>query len=202
MTNSFEHGAHPSLQFSVPDPWFAASALPDRSSLLPAKPSVPMELAITRRSRFAVPANDSAPLQARTVARSVIALMIGTGDSAQRTIRRIENCLTELVESASTRTAGPDILCEVSLDSEHVFISVEHDEASPEEQDKNATARRLDSYSEADFFTIAWPPSAWPIRSSSIATPCTPSVVETIADDHGTHIHGTTRQTWAAVRRI
>ncbi|MFI9052494.1 hypothetical protein [Streptomyces sp. NPDC053427] len=100
------------------------------------KPTLPTGLSITRRSRFAVKANGSASIQARTVARSVLALMLGTGDSAERTTRRIENCLTELVAIAYTRTRGHDMLCEVWLDSEHVFISVEHDEALPVHADQ------------------------------------------------------------------
>ncbi|MFB6505583.1 hypothetical protein ACFC07_22170 [Streptomyces sp. NPDC056099] len=156
------------MQFTF-DPAYAAMTLPDRPSLLPAKPPLPTGLAITRRSRFTVAANGSASVQARKVLRSVLALMVGTGHEAERTVRRIENCLSELVAVAYLRTYGEDMLCEVWMDSEHVFISVEHDEALPALP--NETTLGL-------------------------------NVVKTIADDYGTHITGTTHQTWAAIRRI
>ncbi|WP_433860116.1 hypothetical protein [Streptomyces kronopolitis] len=125
-----------------PEPWAPPNAVQDthtgsttlsadRHALLPNKPALPAGLAITRRSRFAVKAEGSASIQARTVVRSVLALMVGTGGSAELTARRIENCLAELVAIAYTRTRGEDMLCEVWMDGEHVFISVEHDEALP-----------------------------------------------------------------------
>ncbi|MEV0487325.1 hypothetical protein AB0I69_42835 [Streptomyces sp. NPDC050508] len=126
-------------------------------------------MAITRRSRFTVSSNGSASVQARKVARSVLGLMVGTGNDAERTVRRIENCLSELVAVAYLRTFGADMLCEIWMDAEHVFISVEHDEALPVQPSETSAGL---------------------------------NIVKTIADDYGTHITGTTHQTWAAIRRV
>ncbi|MFD7764102.1 hypothetical protein [Streptomyces microflavus] len=132
---------------------------------LPEKPALPTGLAITRRSAFTVTANDRASDQACNIARSVLALMIGSDDAAERTVRQVLMCFGELVSLASTRTDGTDMLCEVWMDSHHLFVCVEHDERSPAGTDPALT------------------------------------FVKAIADDHGTHIAGTTHQTWAAIRR-
>ncbi|MFD3815228.1 hypothetical protein ACFWRZ_09180 [Streptomyces rubiginosohelvolus] len=146
----------------------ASLTLPSRPQLLPEKPALPTGVAILRRSRFTVTANGSASIQARNVVRSVLALMVGSDAAAERTVRRVENCLTELVAIAYTRTRSADMLCEVWMDSSHLFISVEHDEALPDRHDETTVGL---------------------------------NVVKTIADDYGTHITGTTHQTWAAIRR-
>ncbi|MFD9248350.1 hypothetical protein [Streptomyces bottropensis] len=70
-------------------------------------------------------------MQARTVARPALQLILGAGDHAERLSRRIETCLAELVALAYTVTTDELLLCSVWTDQEHVFLSVEHDHALP-----------------------------------------------------------------------
>ncbi|MGW0757070.1 hypothetical protein ACWD1Y_11380 [Streptomyces sp. NPDC002814] len=104
----------------------------DSPTLLPEKPALPAGLAITRRIRFPVDATGAAALQARSVARPALRLILGAGDQAERLSRRIETCLAELVALAYTVTTDDMLLCSVWTDDEHVFLSVEHDHALPQ----------------------------------------------------------------------
>lgn len=110
----------PTLPLSLPCP-----------ALLPQKSAFPTGIGITRRSRFPIAATGEAPQQARAVARSVLSLFLGSDQAAARTSSRVQVCLSELVAIAFTRTHGDTLLCEMWKDSEHVFVSVEHDEPLP-----------------------------------------------------------------------
>lgn len=96
----------------------------------PAPATVPTRCAIKRSARFVVNADGSAPLQARAVARSLLTLCL-TNPNPERTIRRVQTCLSELVAVAYTRAHDDTLLCALWLDTEHVFISVEHAEPLP-----------------------------------------------------------------------
>ncbi|MFJ5142950.1 hypothetical protein [Streptomyces sp. NPDC088707] len=94
---------------------------------LPVAATLPVGLTITHRSRFVLSRNASAPMQAWTVVGRVLPLMLNrSGESAQRTVRQVQACVTELVEFASSRTVEDSVLGEVWLDQQHVFVSVEH----------------------------------------------------------------------------
>jgi hypothetical protein len=57
----------------------------------------------------------------------VLPLMLGRSDDAARlTVRGVQTCLMELVEFARDRTSDDSVLCEVWLDQQHVFVSIEH----------------------------------------------------------------------------
>ncbi|WP_330335682.1 hypothetical protein OHS33_38535 (plasmid) [Streptomyces sp. NBC_00536] len=112
--------------------------LPDRPALLPEKPALP-----THSSRFPVRASGNAALQARPVARSVLKLILGASDNAERTTRRVETCLAELVAAAYTRTSSDYLICEIGVDSDHVFVTVEHEEALPTSPDETTIGLHL-----------------------------------------------------------
>ncbi|MEU5181183.1 hypothetical protein AB0G49_14135 [Streptomyces longwoodensis] len=116
---------------------FLATEIPSdtNSPLLPEKPALPAGLAITRRVRYPVRATGAAAVQARTVARPALRLILGAGDEAERLSRRIETCLAELVALAYTTTDDDMLLCSVWTDDRHVFLSVEHDRPLPTRPD-------------------------------------------------------------------
>lgn len=103
----------------------------DCSALFPEKPILPSKLAITRRSRFAVAATPKAPIQARTVACTVVSLILGATETTSSISRQVQGCIAELAGIAYTRALGTHLLCEVWRDSEHIFTSVQHDEPFP-----------------------------------------------------------------------
>lgn len=117
--------------------------LPDRPAQLPATDALLAGLGISRRSRFPVHAAAEAPAQARTVARTVLHLMLGTGEGPERTSRRVQTCLAELVAIAYTRTTAQEMVCAVWMDAEHVFLSVEHDQALPQAPDDSTLGLHL-----------------------------------------------------------
>ncbi|MFB8025911.1 MULTISPECIES: hypothetical protein [unclassified Streptomyces] len=148
----------------APEPWTPftvrtedtatlALTLPGRPFLLPQKPALPNGLAITRRSRFPLPANGSAAIQARTIVRSVLRLILGSGDAAERVSRRVETCLAELVAVAYTHSAGEDLLCAVWVDADHIFMSVEHDQALPAHPDETTMGLNLVKTIASDYGT-------------------------------------------------
>jgi hypothetical protein len=98
---------------------------------LPDKAAVLTSMGVTHRSRFAVAVNAAAPMQARTVARSVMTLMLGASEASAAVNRQVQTCISELVAIAYTRALGTHMLCELWRDSEHIFMGVQHDEPLP-----------------------------------------------------------------------
>ncbi|RSS95072.1 hypothetical protein EF903_05380 [Streptomyces sp. WAC05292] len=142
MTSSSE----PSVPHSAWDAEDTLTFLPlpqQRPALLPEKPALPTGVTVTHSSRFSVPASGDAALSARTVARSVLKLLLGASENAERTTRRVETCLAELVAVAYTRTSGSYLVCELGSDSEHVFVTVEHQEALPTRADETTIGLNL-----------------------------------------------------------
>ncbi|KIF00908.1 hypothetical protein PL81_38450 [Streptomyces sp. RSD-27] len=107
------------------------------------KPALPAGVIITHSSRFPVPASGDAALQARPVARSVLKLVLGASNNAERTMRRVETCLAELVAVAYTRTNSDYLICEIGVDDDHVFVTVEHEEALPTTADETTIGLQL-----------------------------------------------------------
>ncbi|AWI32660.1 hypothetical protein [Streptomyces tirandamycinicus] len=130
MTTTPEHWTPPDGRRF--EPWLT---LPKGPSFLLKRPALPNGLAVTRRTRFPVPANGTAAIQARTVIRPVLMLMLGIGELAETLTRRIETCLSELVAVAYTHTSDDHLLCSVWTDAEHAFLSVEHDQPLPQDDD-------------------------------------------------------------------
>ncbi|MEU0857446.1 hypothetical protein ABZ352_18685 [Streptomyces griseofuscus] len=139
---------------TTPEPWTPTSAEPDypsvsltlgsdRPALLPEKSALPRGLAVSRRTRFTVPADGAAALQARTVVRPALRLLLGSDDDAERLRRRIETCLAEMAAVAYACTTDEHLLCSVWLDPDHVFVSVEHDLALPAVPDDSTVGLSL-----------------------------------------------------------
>jgi hypothetical protein len=97
--------------------------LPDKAALT--------GLGVTHRSRIAVAATAEAPMKARTVARSVMSLMLGASEASAAVNRQVQACVSELAAIAYTRAVGSHLLCELWRDSDHVFVAVQHDEPLP-----------------------------------------------------------------------
>lgn len=88
-------------------------------------------LGVTHRSRFAVAATAEASRQARTVAGTVLPLMLPATETSAVVTRQVQACVTELAGIAYTRAMGSHVLCELWRDSEHVFTAVQHHEPLP-----------------------------------------------------------------------
>ncbi|WP_158716914.1 hypothetical protein [Streptomyces rimosus] len=129
---------------STPEPWAPThAASSDAHSALtlslrfsrhafPKKPSLPNGLAITRRSRFTVPATGTAVYKVREVARTMLRLMLTADSASEAVVRRVETCLSEITTITYPLTEGDSLVCAVWVDAEHVFLSVEHEHQLPQ----------------------------------------------------------------------
>ncbi|MEU7228966.1 hypothetical protein [Streptomyces chrestomyceticus] len=111
-----------------------SGALRTRSNrhVSPENPTLPNGLAITRRSRFTVPATGTAPYEVRDVARTMLRLMLDADDTAETLVRRVETCLSEIAAITYTLTEGESLVCAVWVDAEHAFLSIEHEHQLPQ----------------------------------------------------------------------
>ncbi|MBG7704887.1 hypothetical protein HCJ76_44200 [Streptomyces sp. MC1] len=89
-------------------------------------------LGVTHRSRFVVATSATAPMQARNVARSILALILAPTETSQAVSRQVQACIAELTGIAYTRAMNSShLVCELWQDTEHVFFAVQHQEPLP-----------------------------------------------------------------------
>ncbi|MER5482614.1 hypothetical protein ABT024_05270 [Streptomyces sp. NPDC002812] len=60
-----------------------------------------------------------------------MSLFMEHGDRLTLTRLRAQACLAELIETALTLGGTDDLVCEVAMDAEHLFVSVEYDGLLP-----------------------------------------------------------------------
>ncbi|MFD0352980.1 hypothetical protein ACFVHW_04410 [Streptomyces sp. NPDC127110] len=108
---------------------------------------LPTGVVATHSSRFLVPAADASARRAQMVVGSLLRLVVGADEGADRTVRDVGFCLAELVAAATRSVPGGDLLCEVRVDGEHVHFSVEYSDPLPARARERATGLdRLDGY--------------------------------------------------------
>lgn len=95
-------------------------------------------LAITRRSRFVVNATTTAAIQARTVARTILPLLLGDVPLLATVGQQVQSCIGELAAIASRRFQTGPLVCELWRDAGHLFTAVTVQEPLPLLPDETA----------------------------------------------------------------
>lgn len=104
------------------------------TSAMPApltQPALPNALRVPHHSRFTIDAAPGASIEARMTGGTLLRTLFFKGAPDAGTVQSIErvlSCLAELTAVAVDRSYGHTLVCQLWMDSEHIFVAVEHDE--------------------------------------------------------------------------
>lgn len=109
-----------------------SSAVPAPRQPLPlTEPSLPTAIRVPHHTRFTIDVAPGASMQARALGATLLRTLFFKGDpdpGIEHSIRQVLTCLAELTAVAADRSYGPELVCQLWRDGDHIFAAVEHTE--------------------------------------------------------------------------